>query len=60
MMTREEISNARIVELEIVLLEVRELIEGYMDTKDGPDGQPVANNAMRAAQIIDQAMGVRS
>ena len=38
------------------LIEVRELIEGYVDVNDGSDGTPVANNAMRAVQIIDDVV----
>jgi len=37
------------------LEEVRELIDGYVDVKDGDNG-PVANNAMRAVQLIDEAL----
>ena len=38
------------------LYEVRDLIEGYVDVSDGDYGQPVANKAMRAVQIIDIAL----
>jgi hypothetical protein len=32
---------------------INELIEGYVDVKDGDYGVPVANDAMRAKQEID-------
>jgi hypothetical protein len=38
------------------LSEVRDLIEGYVDVKDGDYGVPMANNAMRAVQLIDGAL----
>jgi len=38
------------------LLEVRDLIEGYVDVSDGDYGVPVANNAMRAVTVIDDAV----
>jgi hypothetical protein len=36
---------------------VRDLIDTYVDVVDGPEGQPAANKAMRAVQLIDEAMG---
>ncbi len=39
------------------LEEVRELIDGYVDVIDGDYGQPAANKAMRAVQLIDEALG---
>ena len=33
-----------------------ELISGYVDVKDGPDGQPIANHAMRAVQTLQEAV----
>lgn len=38
------------------LHEVRDLIDGYIDIKDGLAGQPVANDAMQAAQLIDELL----
>ena len=46
----------RNIRLKIVLEEVRELIDGYVDVVDGEDGQPRANKAMRAVQIIDEVL----
>jgi hypothetical protein len=43
-------------ELLEALYEVRELIEGYVDVKDGDYGVPVPNNAMRAMRVIDAAI----
>jgi hypothetical protein len=41
------------------LIEVRNLIEGYVDIKDNPNGgQPLPNNAMRAVKFIDGALRV--
>jgi hypothetical protein len=33
-----------------------ELIEGYVDSKDDENGQPVANNAMRAERLLIDAL----
>lgn len=33
--------------------EVRDLIDGYIDIKDGLAGQPTPNDAMRAATLLD-------
>jgi len=38
------------------LHEVRELIEGYVDVNDGDYGEPEANKAMRAVQLIDDVI----
>jgi hypothetical protein len=38
------------------LREVRELIDGYQDVKDGPEGQPIPNDAMKAVQLLDAAI----
>jgi hypothetical protein len=38
------------------LNEVRELIEGYVDVRDGDYGVPEPNDAMRAVQRIDEAL----
>ena len=46
-------NNALLATLE----HVRELIEGYVDVVDGPYGQPAPNSAMRAVQLIDEAIG---
>jgi len=40
------------------LYEVRELIEGYQDTADGDYGVPVANKAMKAVMLIDDAIAL--
>lgn len=32
------------------------LLEGYIDTKDAPDGTPIANDAMRAVQTLQEAV----
>jgi hypothetical protein len=37
------------------LTEARDYIDGYVDVRDA-EGQPVPNNAMRAAQLIDEAL----
>lgn len=42
----------KVPELLAVLEEIRELIDGYIDVKDGDHG-PVPNNAMKAAQMLD-------
>lgn len=49
------IAMVKIEMLVNALTEVRELIDGYVDVNDG-DGGPVANNAMRATAIIDEAL----
>lgn len=36
--------------------EIGNLIEGYVDVVDGLDGQPQANNAMKARQRIEEAL----
>jgi hypothetical protein len=33
-----------------------DLIDGYVDTVDGPEGQPMPNKAMRAQQILQAAI----
>ena len=38
------------------LAQVRDLIEGYVDITDGDYGQPRANKAMRAVQVIDEVL----
>ena len=38
-----------------VLREIRELIDDYVDIKDG-EGGPMPNNAMRATQLISEAL----
>lgn len=50
---------ARISREEILtdaLIQARDLIEGYVDVVDGDDGQPKPNKAMKAQQIIDEAL----
>ena len=46
----------KIQQLKDVLEEVRELIEGYMDVQDRDYGIPKPNKAMRAVQLIDEAL----
>jgi len=48
---QDEIDN-----LKSVLHEVRHLIEGYVDVIDGDYGVPAPNKAMKAVQIIDDAI----
>ncbi len=36
--------------------EALELIEGYVDVEDGDYGQPRANKAMRAQQVLQDAI----
>ena len=55
-MNQNDIYRARITELEEALSEVRDLIEGYVDTTDGPDNWPLPNNAMRAVHVIDNVI----
>lgn len=38
-----------------ILEEIRELIEGYVDIRDGESG-PLPNNAMSATQLIDETL----
>ena len=54
-MTKDEIYQARIAELETTLAEIRWMIEGYVDVKDGAQG-PIPNNAMLAVRLIDEAL----
>jgi hypothetical protein len=49
-----EESHARLVE---TLREVRELIDGYVDVRDGGALGQLPNDAMRAQQLIDRALG---
>lgn len=50
--------NAEIRALRYVLEDVRELIEGYEDILDGSEETgPIPNKAMRAVQLIDEALG---
>ncbi len=46
----------RIIELEAILEDVNEFLDGYVDVDDGDDGQPVANKAMRLQQEIQQVL----
>jgi 3-methyladenine DNA glycosylase/8-oxoguanine DNA glycosylase len=46
----------RIIDLESALEEVRDKIDGYQDVKDGDYGVPVANDAMKAVQAIDEVI----
>lgn len=49
-------TDSEIIEkLRDALEEVRELIDGYVDIRDGENG-PLPNNAMLAQQIIDEAL----
>jgi hypothetical protein len=57
----DDIEDARLIastpDLLAALHEVRELLAGYVDVSDSPDGgAPVPNNAMRAQQVIDAAI----
>ena len=52
---QDEIDN-----LKSVLHEVRHLIEGYVDVIDGDYGVPAPNKAMKAVQIIDDAIVERT
>lgn len=40
-----------------MLTECREFIDGYIDTVDGPDGQPRPNKAMSLANDLDHLLG---
>jgi hypothetical protein len=42
--------------LRAVLEQIRELIDGYVDVNDGPDGQSVPNKAMQAQTVITIAL----
>ena len=46
-----------IEELRYALEDVRELIDGYVDIVDGPEGKQLPNAAMRAMQLIDVVLG---
>jgi len=50
--------NAEVRALRYALEDVRELIDGYVDIADGSEETgPLPNDAMRAVQIIDEALG---
>ena len=38
------------------LLEIRELLDGYVDTRDGGALGPLPNDAMRAQQLLDKLL----
>ncbi len=46
-----------IEQLRDTLMDVAELIDGYVDIVDGPEGNQLPNDAMRAVQLIDEALG---
>jgi hypothetical protein len=50
-----DIQHKRIVALERVLREARDLLEGYVDVRDSGMG-PVANPAMQAQVLIDEVL----
>ncbi len=52
-------SAKKIARLEAAMEEALELIEGYVDVVDGDYGAPAANNAMRATQALEYALGRR-
>jgi len=54
-MTHEFQSTSPVSLLVEVLREIRELIDDYVDIKDG-EGGPMPNNAMRATQLISEAL----
>ena len=45
-----------IEKLRFALMDVSELIDGYVDIVDGPEGAQLPNDAMRAQQVIDEAL----
>lgn len=45
-----------IEKLRDALRDVSDLIEGYIDIVDGPEGKQLPNDAMRAQQLIDEAL----
>ncbi len=47
----------KIKQLRDTLIDVAELIDGYVDIVDGPEGNQLPNDAMRAVQLIDEALG---
>ena len=50
--------NAEVRALRYALEDVRELIDGYVDICDGSEETgPLPNDAMKAQQIIDEALG---
>jgi hypothetical protein len=50
--------NAEVRALRYALEDVRELIDGYVDIVDGSEETgPLPNDAMKAQQIIDEALG---
>jgi len=50
--------NAEVRALRYALADVRELIDGYVDICDGDEETgPRPNDAMKAQQIIDEALG---
>ena len=46
-----------IAKLRNALMDVSELLDGYVDIVDGPEGKPLANKAMQAQQLIAEALG---
>ena len=58
-MTAKELAqlHMQIRDLRFALMDVRELIDGYVDIVDGPEGTQLPNDAMRAMQLIDEALG---
>lgn len=55
-------SNAladRVAQLECLLEEIHEFLDGQLDVVDGDYGEPQPNRAMQLSQMIDEAMGRR-
>lgn len=53
-------ANAHLIaaapELLAAAVKALELIDGYIDVTDGPDGKPAANGAMQAARVLQTAI----
>jgi len=49
----------RIAELECLLEEIHEFLDGQLDVVDGDYGEQQPNRAMQLSQMIDTAMGRR-
>ncbi len=51
--------EAQVRMLRYALMDIRELIDGYVDIVDGPEGKQLPNDAMRAVQVIEEALNGR-